>query len=96
MDDRERYLAAMHAVQSAVAMDIEMSGANGAGADAKHLRTGINSCLVDSHAVATLLIEKGVFTEAEYVKALADAAEDERDRMTVRMRERLGPNVSFG
>lgn len=94
--NQERYHAAMHAVQSAVALDIEVSG-DRAGATPKHLRTGINSCLVDSSAVAGLLIKKGIFTESEYFEAIADAAERERDSLTKRMRERTGvPNLSFG
>jgi hypothetical protein len=80
-----------------VAMDIETSGENGAGADSKHLRTGINSCLVDSSAVAGLLMRKGVFDEGEYMQALAIAAEEELATMTTRLRERTGfTNISFG
>jgi hypothetical protein len=86
----------MHAVQSAVALDISVSGYNGAGADAKHLRTGIDACLVDAAAVATLLMQKGVFTQSEYLAALADAAEREREEMTERMRQRTGnPAIHF-
>lgn len=93
----DRYAAAMHAVQSAVAHDIQVSGDNGAGADHKHLRTGINACLVDSIAVAQLLMAKGIFTESEYFKAIADAAEREQASMTERLRLRTGiPNLSFG
>lgn len=93
----ERYQRAMHAVQSAVALDIQVSGDNKAGADHKHLRTGINACLVDSGAVGALLIRKGVFTELEYYTALAEFAEREQQSMTERMRERTGnPHISFG
>lgn len=93
----ERYRAAMHACQSAVALDIEVSGLNGAGADPKHLRTGVNACLVDSSAVAQLLMKKGVFTETEYLAAIADAAEREQAMLTKRMQERVGnPHISFG
>lgn len=95
--NNQRYMAAMHAVQSAVALDITVSGDNQAGADHKHLRTGINACLVDSSAVAQLLLAKGVFSEEEYFKALADAAELEVQRLTARMRKRTGnDNLSFG
>jgi hypothetical protein len=95
--NRARYAAAMHAVQSAVRLDIEISGDSAAGADPKHLRTGINACLVDSGAVAQLLVAKGVFTESEYLAALADAAEREQASLTERLRQRTGhPNLSFG
>lgn len=96
-ENQRRYHAAMHAMQSAVALDIETVGDNRAGADHKHLRTGINACLVDSAAVAKLLIGKGVFSESEYLAAIADAAEAEQASMTKRLRERTGiPNISFG
>jgi hypothetical protein len=92
-----RYLAAMHACQSAIALQIEKFGDAASAANAKHLRVGINSCLVDSSAVAQLLMKKGVFTEAEYLKAIADAAEVEQDRVTKLMREATGiPHLSFG
>lgn len=93
----ERYEAAMHGVQSSVALDIGKFGDNAAGADHKHLRTGINACLVDSSAVAQLLMGKGVFTEAEYYAALAVAAETELERCTKHMREKTGiPDLRFG
>ena len=46
----------------------------------KHLRVGVNSAMVDSAGLATLLIEKGIITGDEYEKALADAMEHERER----------------
>ena len=95
--NRLRYETAMHAVQSAIALDIELHGANAAGADAKHLRTGINSALVDSWGLASLLIDKGVFTKGEYLASMAAAAERERDAVTERMRRKTGnTNMSFG
>jgi hypothetical protein len=95
--NRQRYFDAMHAVQSAIALDIQISGLNGAGADPKHLRTGVNSCLVDNLAISKLLIEKGIFTESEYFAAIAEAAEGERASLTERMRKRTGDlRISFG
>jgi hypothetical protein len=44
----------------------------------KHLRVGIDITKSDQGALATLLMEKGVITEAEYFKALADAMEREK------------------
>lgn len=92
----ERYVALMHGCQSAVAFEIESFGDNAAAADHKHLRTGINACLVDSSAMAQLLIRKGVFTEDEYFVALEEAAERELATLTERLREKTGiPNLSF-
>jgi hypothetical protein len=43
----------------------------------KHMRVGIDLSKSDMGGLARLLIEKGVFTEAEYVTAITRAAEDE-------------------
>ncbi len=95
--DHKRYMAAMHGVQSAIAFEIERTGEAAAGANPKHLRTGINSCLVDSFALSQLLMAKGVFTEDEYFAAIADAAEREVAELTKRVREKTGlQNISFG
>jgi hypothetical protein len=71
--DVDRYLAAAHAMQTGVAYQMQLTAAH----EPKHLRVGVNSALVNSAALATLLIEKGVFTLDEYEKALADAMERE-------------------
>lgn len=76
----ERYLAAMHAVQTAVAYEINSTGEDGAGATPKHLRMGVNSALLNDDAFLTLLMEKGVFTREEYIRAIADSAEREKVR----------------
>lgn len=77
-----RYRAAAHAVQSGVMLDHSRGGEDGS---PKHLRTGVNLALVDSAALAKLLINKGVFTEVEYHEALADATEAEQRRYEARL-----------
>lgn len=71
-EDRQRYMNAAHAVQTAIAFTM------GPETEPKHLRVGIDLTKSDQGALATLLIEKGVITEAEYFKALADAMEREK------------------
>lgn len=80
--DIERYNAAAHAMQSGVAMEMSAGSKD---TEPKHLRVGVNSALVNDEGLAALLIEKGIFTEDEYVKAIADAMEREK----VRYEERL-------
>lgn len=77
----EAYEAAMHGIQSGVAYEIEVLGLEKAGASPKHLRVGVNSAMVTDHAIATLLIAKGIFTEEEYAEAVAKSAEMERVRI---------------
>lgn len=95
--NRARYLRAMHGVQSAIAFEITNGGDAAAAATPKHLRVGINGAMVDASAVAGLLIQKGLFSEAEYVAALADGAERELELLTDRARQLSGiPNLNFG
>ena len=89
-EDRDRYLAAMHAMQSGVAMmmnyDLDPTSL-------KHLRVGVNSALIDSSALVQVLVDKGVITDEEYMASLADYAEHEVARYEEQINERLGgPN----
>jgi hypothetical protein len=82
-----RYQAAMHAVQSGIALHMNYDRKF---CNPKHLRVGVNSALVDDEAMADLLIAKGVFTRLEYLEALAAAAEREVERWTATVRDDLG------
>jgi 2-polyprenyl-6-methoxyphenol hydroxylase-like FAD-dependent oxidoreductase len=75
--DNERYEEAAHAMQSGVAMMMNFDPSE---TTPKHLRVGVNSAMSDVAGVARLLISKGIITEDEYVAALADEMERERDR----------------
>jgi hypothetical protein len=85
--DRDRYMAAMHGVQSGVAMKMNWDTAE---TQPKQLRVGVNAAMVDTSAVATLLIAKGVFTLDEYEAALADAAERETALYTDEINQHFG------
>lgn len=89
----ERYRAAMHAVQSGVAMMMQFDQKD---TTPKHLRVGVNSALVDSAALASLLMKKGLFTEEEYLEELAMAAEKEQANYEKRLAEWLGKGVVLG
>lgn len=92
--DRARYEAAMHAMQSGVAMEI--SAGVSTDTTPKHLRVGVNSCLVDSSALACLLIGKGAISEAEYVSALALSAEREKASYEDRLSRLFNKTVRLG
>jgi hypothetical protein len=68
-DIKREYADLCHAMQSGVAM---MMNYDPAATAPKHLRTGLNSAMVDSGALAGLLIAKGLITEQEYFTALRD------------------------
>lgn len=72
--DIDRYHAALHAMQSGVAVEM------GPSTEPKHLRVGVNAALVGSAALGRLLIEKGVITLDEYEAAMAAEMEAEQAR----------------
>lgn len=87
MSDKERYLAACHAMQSGVAQRMHQDSGETA---PKHLRVGVNSAMVQSSVLAQLLMDKGIITEQEWFSALADAMERERDSYAKLISEHLG------
>lgn len=85
----DRYNAAAHAMQSAVAMSQEVRS----GAEPKGLRVAVNTALADQASLARLLMDKGVITSIEYYRALADGMEKEAEVNRERAAESLGVPV---
>jgi len=90
--DRDRYLKAAHAMQSGVAAEHARGSDDGS---RKHLRVGINAAMVDHGGLVALLIAKGIITEAEYVKAIADKMEKEVADYERRLSEEIGTKVTL-
>lgn len=86
-NDAARYAKAAHAMQSGVAMEMNWHPEP---TTPKHLRVGVNSAMSDHAALVRLLIAKGVFTEAEYVKGVADEMEREAERYRERIQQHSG------
>ena len=61
----------------------------------KHLGVGINSAMVDHGALVKLLIDKGVITHAEYMKAIADAMEGEKSRYEKTLSKHFGKTITL-
>jgi hypothetical protein len=89
-EDIDRYNAAAHAMQSGVAFLRDKTAQ-----EPKHLRVGINSAMSDQGGLATLLIEKGVFTRDEYEKAIADAMEREAESYRQMLMEETGAHIKL-
>lgn len=89
-DNWNRYLAAMHAIQSGVAMEHEAGSIDGS---PKHLRVGINSAQINDAALVRLLIAKGVITLDEYEKEVADEAERMKAEYEKKLSEHYGSNI---
>jgi hypothetical protein len=91
----ERYEAVIHAVQTAIAA-ILYSNAPAAKRqaerfrDPKHLRVGLDARAADQEGLARLLIAKGVFTEDEYLEAVACSMEREAESIRRRASELCG------
>lgn len=85
--DQERYTRAMHAMQSGVAMEMNYRAQP---TEPKHLRVGINSAMINDAGLTKLLMAKGLFTQDEYEKAIADAAEEEAERYKQRVNQHFG------
>jgi len=87
--DEERYLSALHGMQSGVAYEMNYEDTKSA-AEPKHLRVGINSAMVSQVAIVKLLVTKGIITMDEVYKTLADEMEEEVKRYEDRANERIG------
>ena len=89
--DEQRYLEAVHAVQTGVKFFQERDGDGPLSPTGpKHLRVGVNVTKCDNAALALLLIEKGVFTLDEYHKSIADEMEEEVKRYEERANREFG------
>jgi hypothetical protein len=93
MNDKDRWLKAAHAMQSGVQTAIELGLASDC--TPKHLRVGVNVALRDQGSLVSLLIAKGVFTEAEYIGAIADGMEEEKARHELELSEKLGRPITL-
>lgn len=86
------YLQLLHAVQTGVEY---LKQYNPTLVDPKHARVGINSMMVSNGALVTLLIEKGVITQAEYYSALITAMRDEVQRYETELFQHIGVKVTL-
>lgn len=92
-DDIKRYHEAAHAMQSGVAMTMNYEDTL---TTPKHLRVGVNAAMSDQGGLVTLLIAKGVFTKEEYLAAIADSMEKEKDTYEEQLSARLGKKITLG
>lgn len=91
LDLCRRYQAALHAMQSGVALKLEKGGPE----HPKHYRVGINAAMVDASAMAKLLIRKGIITQTEYLEAVAVEMEAEKARYEAELSKRFGGSTSL-
>jgi hypothetical protein len=95
MSTREDWIGYAHAMQSGVAMEIELRGLDDAAASPKHLRVGVNTAMADHAGLVRLLVEKGMFTEQEYMDAIAKSMKEEKERYERLLSKRLGKDIGL-
>ncbi len=86
------YKEACHAMQSGVAMKMNYDENE---TTPKHLRTGVNSAMVDTASIVRLLIKKGIFTQAEFEAELTEEMNREVKRYEEWLSERIGKKVTL-
>lgn len=77
MKNEKTYTEAAHAMQSGVAMMMNIDPSE---TTPKHLRVGINSAMVETSTIVGLLIEKGIITSDEWKAALTKEMNAEVER----------------
>lgn len=83
----QRYLRAAHAMQTGVKILQEHDAKE---LDPKHMRVGVNASMRDLASIGKLMMEKGVFTRAEYLEAVAAGMEEEAASYQAKV-QALGP-----
>jgi len=91
------YRTLAHAMQSGVQSTIDLNFERGIAGDTtpKHLRTGVNSAMVDSAALARLLMKKGVITEFEYYTSLVEVMREEVQRYEKDLSQAYGVKITL-
>ena len=92
MIDNRSYEVLLHAMQAGVALDHSNGGKDGS---SKHLRVGVNAAMSDQGGLVTLLIEKGIITEEEYLEAIRQAMAREVARYEQYIKKHYGLTVTL-
>lgn len=92
-EDMAEYNRLVHAMQSGVAMAIELGSKE---ANPKHLRVGVNVAIVECSALYGLLVSKGVITAREATDTILDAHGMEVSRHASELSRELGYDVVLG
>lgn len=62
----------------------------------KHLRVGINSCLINQAALSELLVAKGIITDEEYIDKILEKLEQEVRSYEQLLTQQKGVKVKLG
>jgi hypothetical protein len=81
-----------HAMQSGVA---ELKNYDDSCFQPKHLRVGVNTALVETSAMARLLMSKNIITEEEYWTSLVHMMQNEVNMLTNVLEHRTGRKITL-
>ena len=87
---QERYLRAMHAMQTGVEFQEDKTEL-----EPKHLRVGVNSAMVGQGALVQLLIKQGLIDEVAFYEKMADLMEADAESYGKRISEERGQNIKL-
>lgn len=87
------YQSLQHAMQSGIAMKMNYDRRD---LEEKHLRVGVNSALIETGAIATLLLEKGIITEQEYWEKLCKFMRQEVEAYERWLNEKTSGSIKLG
>ncbi len=90
---RERYLAALHAVQTGIEYKRQYDRSF---VNEKHMRVGVDSAHITDAAIQRLLIAKGIITYEELMEVLVIEAEAEQARYEAELSAHYGRPVRLG
>jgi len=89
---KEEYKSLCHAMQSGVAAKMNVDDSE---CKPKHLRVGVNSSMVDSSALARLLMRKGIIVEQEYYEILVEVMREEVESYKKFLSDHYGSNINL-
>jgi hypothetical protein len=92
----DEYTALVHAVQTGVMYRMKYEEGDTAETSPKHLRTGVNSALCDTGALAKTLIEAGVITLEAYRDNLIYFLKLEVESYEKYLSEKIGADIKLG
>lgn len=91
---KRTYEEALHAMQTGVAAQMSLDPPDDTAATSpKHLRVGVNSAMVDTGALISLLVKKGVFTKDEIAQEVTEYMNMEVDRYEEELSRRMGSTI---
>ena len=88
----DQYLKAAHAMQTGVAMKRDIDPTE---TQPKHLRVGVNSAMVDTATLVSLLISKGLITKEEWMAAVTMAMETEVKLYETELEKLIGKPIKL-